>query len=102
MTPFFIFIIFVVMNVDVKIYMAQIKKFFDENPNDLGNLIPLNLKEQFYERVEVMADSNSKEGKEIPLTRKQLIDICVELNGNPKKKDENIFIETEFGKLFLN
>lgn len=90
------------MNVDVKIYMAQIKKFFDENPTDLGNLIPLNLKEQFYDKVEITAVSNSEDGKEIPLTRKQLIEICVELNGNPKKKEETIFVETNFGKLFLN
>lgn len=82
--------------------MAQIKKFFDENPTDLGNLIPLNLKEQFYDKVEITAVSNYEDGKEIPLTRKQLIEICVELNGNPKKKEETIFVETNFGKLFLN
>jgi hypothetical protein len=52
--------------------------------------------------VEVVAVSNSDEGKEIPLTRKQLIEICVELNGSPKKKGESIFVETNFGKLFLN
>jgi len=90
------------MNVDVKIYMAQIKKFFDDNPSDLGNLIPLNLKEMFYDKVQVVASLNSEEGKEIPLTRKQLIEICVELNGNPKKKEDTIFVETNFGKLFLN
>lgn len=90
------------MNVDVKIYIAQIKKFFDDNPTDLGNLIPLNLKEQFYDKVKVAAVSNSDDGKEIPLTRQQLIDICVELNGSPKKKGESIFVETNFGKLFLN
>ena len=64
--------------------------------------IPLNLKEQFYDKVKVVAVSNSDEGKEIPLTRQQLIDICVELNGRPKKKGESIFVETNFGKLFLN
>jgi len=90
------------MNVDVKIYMAQIKKFFDDNPTDLGNLIPLNLKEMFYDKVQIVASLNSEEGKEIPLTRKQLIEICVELNGNPKKKEDTIFVETNFGKLFLN
>ena len=82
--------------------MAQIKKFFDDNPSDLGNLIPLNLKEMFYDKVQVIASLNSEEGKEIPLTRKQLIEICVELNGNPKKKEDTIFVETNFGKLFLN
>lgn len=82
--------------------MAQIKKFFDDNPSDLGNLIPLNLKEMFYDKVQVVASLNSEEGKEIPLTRKQLIEICVELNGNPKKKEDTIFVETNFGKLFLN
>lgn len=82
--------------------MAQIKKFFDDNPSDLGNLIPLNLKEMFYDKVQIVASLNSEEGKEIPLTRKQLIEICVELNGNPKKKEDTIFVETNFGKLFLN
>lgn len=90
------------MNVDVQIYVSNLKKFFNENPDDLANLIPLEMKEIFYDKVLELANQNSEEGKEIPLSRKQLIKLCVDLNGNPPKKGNEIFIETEFGNFFLN
>lgn len=92
------------MNVDVKIYMNDIKKFFNSNPKDLANLVPLDLKDQFYERIEERASENLIEGKDIPLTRQQLIDICVELNGSPQKVEDQFpfIINTDFGKIFLN
>ena len=90
------------MNVDVAIYMSNLMKFFDDNPEDLSNLIPLELKDKFYEKVQVIASKNAEGGNEIPLTRKQLIELCVGLNGNPQKKEDKIFVETEFGNFFLN
>jgi len=38
------------MNVDVQIYLSEFKRFFNQNPDDLANLIPLNLKDDFYEK----------------------------------------------------
>lgn len=90
------------MNVDVAIYMSNLMKFFDDNPEDLSNLIPLELKDKFYEKVQVIASKNAKRGNDIPLTRKQLIELCVRLNGNSPKKEDKIFVETEFGNFFLN
>lgn len=90
------------MNIDVQIYVSNLRKFFNENPNDLANLIPLDMKDIFYDKVLELAHQNVEEGKEIPLSRSQLIEICVNLNGNPPKKGSDIFIETEFGNFFLN
>jgi hypothetical protein len=90
------------MDVDVQIYLSNLRKFFNENPEDLTNLIPLELKDIFYEKVAELAQKNVENGKEIPLSRKQLIELCVSLNGNPPKKEDKIFVETEFGKFFLN
>ncbi len=92
------------MNVDVQIYLSEFKRFFNQNPDDLANLIPLNLKDDFYEKVREVADSNAEDGREIPLTQKQLIDICVMINGGPKKKPkiESFILETKFGNIFLN
>jgi len=90
------------MNVDVQIYVSNLRKFFSENPSDLANLIPLEMEDLFFEKVLELASQNVEEGKDIPLSRKQLIALCVNLNGNPPKKTDEIFIETEFGKFFLN
>ena len=90
------------MDVDVKIYVSNLKKFFNENPTDLANLIPANMSEDFFEEVEQIAISNFEGGKEIPLTRKQLIDLCVKLNGNPPKNGDEVFVELPYGKFFLN
>ncbi len=92
------------MNVDVQIYISEFKRFFNQNPDDLKNLIPINLKDEFYEVVSNIAELNEKEGREIPLTQKQLIEICVKLNGGPKKKKmvQSFIMETKFGNIFLN
>ena len=51
-----------------------------------------------------LAADNEKNGKEIPLTQKQLIDVCVEINGVKKKtpKLDPSIIETIYGNIFLN
>ena len=90
------------MDVDVQIYISEFKRFFNQNPEDLGNLIPLDLKDEFYQKVSDTASKNLTEGREIPLTQKQLIGICVEINGGSKKKIDPSVIETAFGKIFLN
>jgi hypothetical protein len=90
------------MDVDVKIYLSYLKKFFTDNPGDLANLIPMDMSEEFFIKVEEIANTNFSEGKEIPLTRQQLIDLCVNLNGNPPKKSDQVFVEMKFGKFFLN
>jgi hypothetical protein len=56
----------------------------------------------FFNQIEQIAYSNHEEGKEIGLTRQQLIDLCVKLNGNPPKKGDEVFVELPYGKFFLN
>lgn len=90
------------MEVDVTIYVSNLKKFFSDNPQDLANLIPEKMFDEFFVKVEQIAILNLEGGKEIPLTRQQLIDLCVKLNGNPPKKGDEVFVELAYGKFFLN
>ena len=90
------------MEVDVTIYVLNLKKFFSDNPQDLANLIPEKMFDEFFVKVEQIAILNFEGGKEIPLTRQQLIDLCVKLNGNPPKKGDEVFVELAYGKFFLN
>jgi hypothetical protein len=93
------------MSVDVEIYMNNIIKFFKENPKDLLNLIPKNKEEEFYVKIREAALKNAENGEDANLTQKQLMDICVVLNGKDPvidKKVQNIFIQTNFGTICLN
>lgn len=93
------------MNVDLEIYINNIIKFFKKNPKDLLNLVPKELEDAFYSKIKERATLNMKEGTNIVLTQKQIIDICVELN---KKKttqdfiDERVFENSPFGQICLN
>jgi hypothetical protein len=97
------------MNVDVEIYMNNIVKFFKSNPKDLLNLVPKEKEEDFYNRIREVAIENSDKGEDAPLTQKQMIDICVVLNGKTPKEDkvveeklESYIMGTKFGPIFLN
>ena len=95
------------MSVDVEIYMSNIMKFFRENPKDLLNLVPKNMEEKFYVKVKETALSNYDGGKEVPLTQKQMIDICRELSDAEDRLNENlnidgVFLITKFGNICLN
>jgi len=94
------------MSVDVEIYMNNIIKFFKNNPKDLQNLVPLHKEAEFYSKIREVALANSVEGREISLTQKQLIDICVIINGGKQKEsevlDKRVFVESPFGYICLN
>jgi hypothetical protein len=97
------------MNVDVEIYMNNIVKFFKSNPKDLLNLVPKEREEDFYNKIREVAIENSDKGEDAPLTQKQMIDICVVLNGKTPKEDkvveeklESYIMGTKFGPIFLN
>jgi hypothetical protein len=93
------------MSVDVEIYMNNIVKFFRENPKDLLNLIPKDKEEEFYGKIREQAFQNLEKGEEASLTQKQLMDICVKLNGKDPvidKKHKDIFIPTKYGIICLN
>lgn len=94
------------MSVDVEIYMNNIIKFFRENPKDLLNLVPKSKEEEFYQKLRETAYRNYDKGEEASLTQNQIIEICVQLNGGPKKVSENsvsnLFVKTNFGEYCLN
>ena len=97
------------MNVDVEIYMNNIVKFFKSNPKDLLNLVPKEREKDFYDKIKEVAIKNSENGEDAPLTQKQMIDICVVLNGKTPKEDkvveeklESYIMGTKFGPIFLN
>ena len=93
------------MSVDVEIYMNNMIKFFKENPNDLLNLIPKSKEEEFYVKIREEAFKNIENGEDASLTQKQLMDICVILNGKHPLKDrkiDGVFLTTSYGLICLN
>jgi hypothetical protein len=66
-------------NVDVEIYINQFITFFNNNPNDLLELIGDVLKDDFYDRVKQQSLDNVGNGEDVSLTQKQLISIVVSL-----------------------
>jgi hypothetical protein len=91
-------------NVDVDIYVSQLISFFNNNPNDLIDLIGDSLKDAFYEKIKEQCLKNVKDGDEVSLTQKQIIDIVVKLKKgkNIESKIHSIVQETKFGNIFLN
>jgi hypothetical protein len=91
-------------NVDVDIYVSQLISFFNNNPNDLIDLIGDSLKESFYEKIKEQCLKNVKDGDEVSLTHKQIIDIVVKLKQGKviESKIHSIVQETKFGDIFLN
>lgn len=93
--------------VDIDIYVNQIFKFFDSNPNDLRTLIGGLEKDIFYQRVKVAAVENYEKNGEPELTKKQMVDIVAqmffeaneELN---RPKIESVFMSTKFGEICMN
>ncbi len=92
------------MSVEVEIYMSNIIKFFKQNEPELLNLVPKDKEEEFYKKIREVAFRNYTEGGEASLTQKQMIEICVHINGGSKKKGEiqGVFQMTKFGNICLN
>jgi hypothetical protein len=93
------------MNVDVEIYLSNIIKFFNNNQQELKNLIPLEKKNEFYEKIRQAAIKNSTSGSEVSLTQQQLIEICVEINNKNTQilsVREGVIQKTLFGEFSLN
>jgi hypothetical protein len=92
-------------NVDIDIYMSQFINFFENNPNDLNELIGDSLKETFYEKVRMRCIENYEKGKEISLTRDQMLEIVIQIknsNVSDIQKLSKIFESTKYGNICLN
>lgn len=91
------------MNVEVEIYMNNLIKFFRDNPNDLINLIPKDKEDEFFRKIRLIASMNSDKGDEVAVTKTQMMNICLEINGkSPKIINQGVFQETKFGTFCLN
>lgn len=91
------------MNVDVQIYLSNLKQFFENNPNDLFTLIGDKNKNEFYGLVEKQVVKNFEKGDDIELTKKQIIDIMLILTKekNPEKVEKYI-MKGKFTDIILN
>jgi hypothetical protein len=89
----------IMKNIDVDIYLTQLKKFFKDNPSDLTAIIGNIDSDLFYEEVRNQAILNIEKGEEVQLTQIQILNIIVKLS---RLKKNPLFIETQFGKICLN
>jgi len=103
-------------NVDVEIYVSQLINFFENNPNDLIDLIGDVQKDEFYQKVREKCEENVNKGEDIVLTKDQIIDIVIELKMHeledklkPKKvkvdmviEIDKLFEKTKYGLIGLN
>ena len=91
------------MNVDVQIYLSNFKSFFNNNPNDLINLIGDGDKDKFFELVQESVIENYEKGEDLELTKKQLIDIMLILTKDKvEEKVEKFILKGPYGDIFLN
>jgi hypothetical protein len=95
--------------IDIELYLNQMMKFFDENPNELKTLIGNCEKALFFEKIKEQCFSNLENGDDIILTKTQLIDVVRNLviTGDVITKQPIEYLEmsveyTNFGKIYLN
>jgi hypothetical protein len=94
-------------NLDIEIYISNLITFFDKNPNDLMELIGKLQKEEFFVKLREKCELNFKEGKDIVLTKDQIIDAVLELKMPTTLEDKILEIKaviqkTKFGDIILN
>jgi hypothetical protein len=94
------------MSVDIDIYMAQFKGFFEKNPQQLKMLIGDVNPEKFFDGVRSIVEENTKkEDSPLEPTRKQILILIVDLNGGTKETVEKRlipFMEHHMGFIYLN
>jgi hypothetical protein len=96
-------------NIDCEIYMSQLISFFENNPNDLIDLIGEIQKDEFYQKLKGRCLKNFEEGGDYVITRKQMIDIVIELKApdlhqmlNSENVIEGFVQKTKWGDIILN
>jgi len=91
------------MDVDVQIYLSNLKQFFKNNPNDLMELIGNSNQDMFFELVEKQVLENQKGEDGLELTKKQIIDIVLILTKDrDQEKIESFIMKGPYGNIFLN
>jgi hypothetical protein len=83
--------------------LSNFKSFFNNNPNDLINLIGDGDKDKFFEMVQESVIENNEKGEDLELTKKQLIDIMLILTKDRvEEKVENFILKGPYGDIILN
>lgn len=92
------------MNIDVQIYISQIKTFFEQNPNELVTLIGSTDPSEFFIEMEKVALKNYENGQDVQLTQKQMLEILVRINNEVNDLINTVIPvkETKFGTIYLN
>lgn len=92
--------------VEIEIYMSNFIGFFEKNADQLSILIGDILPKIFFDEVRKITEENLNQNKEMELTKKQLIDLLVNLNSKKNKKDikttTSIFFDHHMGNINLN
>jgi hypothetical protein len=86
--------------IEIDIYINNLIKFFDNNPEDLTNLVPLEMKYKFYEKLKEESYQNYKNGGDVILTQKQISKVVSEINESMFKIKG--FQLTKIGLISLN
>jgi len=93
-------------DLEVDIYMSNLIHFFENNENDLITLIGEIQKEKFYNYLRDECENNLRLGKDVSLTREQIIEIVLKLKlgdiKSTKTSLNNIIMKTKFGDIILN
>lgn len=96
-------------NVDCEVYLRQLITFFENNPNDLMDLIGSVQKQEFFDKLREQCEKNSQESDDHIITRQQMVDIVIRLK-MPEMVDSEKSIEkiqgfiqkTKWGDMILN
>jgi len=94
-------------SIDIDIYMSNLINFFEKNPNDLIVLIGELQKDEFYNRLRDICEKNLKDGKDITISKEQMINVILDLKIPEIKKQKDNYInkiiqKTKFGDIILN
>jgi len=94
-------------SIDIDIYMSNLINFFEKNPNDLIVLIGELQKDEFYNRLRNICEKNLKDGKDITISKEQMINVILDLKIPEIKKQKDNYInkiiqKTKFGDIILN
>jgi hypothetical protein len=96
-------------NVDIEIYISNLIKFFESNPNDLMVLVGTSQKEEFYKKLREVSEDNFRNNQDYILTKQQMVDIIIDLKvpelknmEDPKEIVERHIQKTKWGDIILN
>jgi hypothetical protein len=96
-------------NIDCEIYIKQLITFFENNPNDLIELIGKSQKKEFFDKLKDRCERNLLKGQDHVITRQQMVDIVIQLkmpelidNEASIEKIEGSVQKTNWGDIYLN